>query len=99
MSAFVVSYRNVVIPHPDGGPPCHLTRGYAGPVPDWVPGIAYFKALEADGKIVLSTSRKDKDLRRAKAAADKARKTAEKAVQESAAPVGDSVEEPDVSRE
>lgn len=60
MSAFVVSNRNIVIPGPAGTQPCRLTRGYMGPVPDWVPKTAYFKALEADGKIVLSQPKKGK---------------------------------------
>lgn len=68
MSAFVVSNRNIVIPGPAGTQPCRLTRGYMGPVPDWVPETDYFKALEADGKVVRSQSRRDRDVRKAKAA-------------------------------
>jgi len=60
MSAFIVSNRNIVIPGPAGAEPCRLTRGYMGPVPDWVPKTAYFKALVSDGKIVLSQGRKGK---------------------------------------
>lgn len=61
MSAFIVSNRNIVIPGPAGAEPCKLSRGYMGPVPDWVLQNVYFKALVADGKIVLSQSRKKKD--------------------------------------
>lgn len=68
MSAFIVSNRNVVIPGPAGMQPCRLTRGWMGPVPDWVPETVYFKALEADGKVVRSQSRRDRDVRKAKAA-------------------------------
>ncbi len=52
----VVSNRNVIIPSPDGKTSCHLNKGYIGPVPNWVPKTAYFKALAADGKVVLSAS-------------------------------------------
>lgn len=59
MSAFVVSNRNIIIPSPDGKTSCKLPKGYVGPVPDWAAKTAYFKALAADGKIVLSQSKKD----------------------------------------
>lgn len=84
MSAFVVSNRNVIIPSPDGKMSCRLTKGSMGPVPDWVPETPYFKALEADGKVVRSTSRKDKDVRKGQSAAEKARKAAEKAARRAA---------------
>lgn len=79
MSAFVVSNRNIMIPHPAGGAPCRLTRGSMGPVPDWVPETAYFKALEADGKVILSSSQKDKDIEKGqRSAKNAARKAAER---------------------
>ena len=77
MSAFVVSNRNIVIPSPDGRERVHLPRGFMGAVPDWAPKTDYFKALVADGKLIVSESRSDKDLERERKAAEKARKKAE----------------------
>ncbi len=54
----VVSRRNLLIPSPDGSQKFHLPRGYMGPVPDWAAKTAYFKALVADGKIVVSETKK-----------------------------------------
>lgn len=85
MSAFVLPNRNVVIPGLDGKASCRLTRGSMTTVPDWVPETPYFKALVADGKVVLTQSKKDKDVRRGKSAADKARKAAEEEARKAAA--------------
>lgn len=93
MSAFIVSNRNIIIPSPDGKTSCKLSKGYMGQVPDWVPETAYFKALVADGKIVLSQSRTDKDARKGKAAAEKARKAAEEAARKAAEESGAEPEE------
>ena len=48
-----MSRRNIVIHSPDQSQVCPLRRDCIGPVPDWVPKTAYFKALVADGKLVL----------------------------------------------
>ena len=77
MSAFVVSNRNIVIPSPDGRERVKLPRGFMGAVPDWAPKTDYFKALVADGKLIVSESKSDKDLERERKAAEKARKKAE----------------------
>lgn len=98
MSAFVLPNRNIIIPGPDGKRSCRLTKGTMNSVPDWVPETAYFKALVSDGKVVLSTSGKDKDVRRGKAAADKARKAAEeearKAAEEAEGAPGEKQDDP-----
>ena len=39
-----------------------LPRGFMGAVPDWAAETAYFKALAADGKLVVSASKSDKEL-------------------------------------
>lgn len=77
MSAFVVSNRNIVIPSPDGRERVRLPKGFMGTVPDWAPQTAYFKALAADGKLIVSESKSDKDLEKERKAAEKARKKAE----------------------
>lgn len=38
-----------------------MQKDYMGPVPDWAKDSAYLKALEADGKVILSASGTDKD--------------------------------------
>ena len=77
MSAFVVSNRNIVIPSPDGRERVRLPKGFMGAVPDWAPKTAYFKALVADGKLIVSDSKSDKDLEKERKAAEKAQKEAE----------------------
>ena len=77
MSAFVISNRNIVIPSPDGRERVQLPRGFMGAVPDWAPKTDYFKALVADGKLIVSESKSDKDLEKERKAAEKARKKAE----------------------
>lgn len=66
---FVVSRKNIIIPSPDGKTKYALAKGYMGTVPDWVAKTGYFKALVADGKIVVPKSKAD-------AAVDKADKAA-----------------------
>lgn len=58
---FVVSKRNIILPGPNGER-FHMPRDYMGTVPAWAEGSAYLKALEADGKIIISASGKDKDI-------------------------------------
>lgn len=67
---FVMSTRNIIIPSPDGKESVRLRRGEMGPVPAWAAKTAYFKALVADGKIVVSDSRKDRDQEKARKAAE-----------------------------
>lgn len=92
MSAFVVSNRNIVIPSQDGRERVKIPKGFMGMVPDWVPKTAYFKALVADGKLIVSESKSDKDLERERKAAEKARRKAEeearKAAEEAAKEAG-----------
>lgn len=84
MSAFVVSNRNIVIPSPDGRERVKLPKGFMGAVPDWASETAYFKALVADGKLIVSDSKSDKDLERERKAAEKARKKAEETARRAA---------------
>lgn len=58
---FVVSKRNIILPGPNGEK-FHMPRDYMGSVPDWAEGSAYLKALEADGKVIISASGRDKDI-------------------------------------
>lgn len=79
MNTFVVSNRNIVIPSPDGRQRFKLPRGFMGAVPDWAAKTDYFKALAAEGKLVVSASKSDKDLEKERRAAGQARKKAEEA--------------------
>lgn len=88
MSAFVVSNRNIVIPSPDDRQRVRLPKGFMGAVPDWAAETDYFKALAADGKLVVSASKSDKELEKEREAAEQARKKAEEAARMAA-------EEPD----
>lgn len=57
---FVVSRRNIILPGPNGER-FKMQKDYMGPVPAWAKDSAYLKALEADGKVILSASGTDKD--------------------------------------
>lgn len=57
----VVSRKNIVLPGP-GGQKFFMPRDYMGPVPDWAQGSPYLKALEADGKIIVSATGQDKEI-------------------------------------
>ena len=57
---FVVSKRNIILPGPNGEK-FRMPKDYMGPVPAWAEDSAYLKALEADGKVILSESGTDKD--------------------------------------
>lgn len=63
MSVFVMSNRNIVIPSPDGKESVRLNRGDICQVPDWAAKTAYFKALAADGKLVVSEKSKSRSRR------------------------------------
>lgn len=84
MGVFVMSNRNVVIPSPDGKVSVRLSRGQMCEVPDWAPKTAYFKDLAADGKLVVSGSKKDRTAEKAQREAEKARKIAEDAARKAA---------------
>lgn len=88
MSTFVVSNRNIVIPSPDGRQRFKLPRGFMGAVPGWAAETAYFKALVADGKLVVSASKSDKDLEKERKAAERARRKAEEAARKAAEAFG-----------
>lgn len=90
MSTFVASNRNIVIPSPDGAERVKLPRGYMGAVPDWAAKTAYFKALVADGKLIVSEAKPDKALERERKAAEKARRKAEEEARRAA---GEAAEE------
>ena len=62
MSKFVMSNCNVIIPSPDRSDSIRLFRGQVGEAPDWAAKTAYFKALVADGKLIVSngTSRRSR---------------------------------------
>ena len=58
MSKFVMSNCNVIIPSPDRSDSIRLFRGQGGEAPAWVAKTAYFKALVADGKLIVSNGKK-----------------------------------------
>lgn len=89
---FAVSNRNVVIPSPDGKASVRLSRGQMGPVPDWAPKTAYFKALVADGKLVVSNSKRDRAEEKARQEAERARRAAEEAARKAAEEISGEVE-------
>lgn len=59
---FLLANRNIVLPSKDGTEHHGVLRGFLGEVPDRFCDTAYFRALVADGKIVIPPSRKDKDV-------------------------------------
>jgi len=61
---FIVSKRNIIIPGGKDREDVSIAKDFVGEVPDWVGKTAYFKALAADGKIVLSDSGKPKKPRK-----------------------------------
>lgn len=67
---FVLSKRNIIIPAAAGEKPAYLHKDELANVPDWVADTTYFKALIADGKVVV-TGKTDKELQ----AADEAKTT------------------------
>lgn len=76
----IVANRNIIIPSTDGSQAFPVSRGYIGPVPEWVTKTAYFKALVKDGKIAVSDTSKDKDIAKAEntEVLDRARDNADK---------------------
>lgn len=58
---FVVSNRNIILPGPNGEK-FAMPKGFMGTVPAWAEGSAYLKALEADGKVIVSAGSRDKDI-------------------------------------
>ena len=58
--AFILAKRNIILPSGAVGVPAvALKKDVLADVPDWAADTAYFKALVADGKIVV-TDRSDK---------------------------------------
>ena len=57
---FVLSKRNIILPSPDGTASVRLAREQLAEVPGWAAETEYFRALVADGKLVL-TGRSDKE--------------------------------------
>ena len=57
---FVLPKRNIILPSPDGSKTVRVRRGVLDTIPDWAAETAYFKALVAEGKIVVTTAR-DRD--------------------------------------
>lgn len=68
---FIVSNRNIILPSPDGTAQHFVPRGYMGDIPEWATETAYFDSLVADGKIVITQSKRDAELADALEAADK----------------------------
>ena len=67
---FIVANRNIVLPSADGAAQHFVPRGYMGEIPDWATKTAYFDLLVADGKIVVTQSKRDAALANALDAAD-----------------------------
>ena len=61
---FIVSKRNIILPGPDGQK-LHIPKDYMGEIPSWAAKSDYFKALVKDGKIIVSKSKKDRDVQTA----------------------------------
>ncbi len=61
----IVAQRNILLPSADRFQVFPVTRGWMGEVPDWASSTPYFRELVADGKIVVSESRRDRDLQTA----------------------------------
>lgn len=59
---FVMAKRNILLPSADRQEKKFLYKGYIGPVEDRFAKTVYFNALVADGKIVLTKSKSDKEL-------------------------------------
>lgn len=73
----IVSQRNILLPSKDRSQVFPVTRGWMGEIPEWAAETEYFRELVADGKIVISESRRDRDLQNAEetgAAKTKARR-------------------------
>lgn len=70
----IVSKNNILIPSEDQSMFFPVHRGWMGEAPDWATNTQYFRELVADGKIIVSESRRDRDLQ----AADEAGTTATK---------------------
>ena len=70
----IVAQRNILLPSADRSKVFPVTRCWMGEVPDWASSTPYFRELVADGKIIVSESRRDRDLQ----AADEAGTTATK---------------------
>lgn len=58
---FILAKRSVILPSRDGTMKHNVKRDFMGDIPDWAAETAYFRALVADGKIVIPDSHKDKD--------------------------------------
>lgn len=71
---FVMSKRRVLLPSKDGNQSYLIPRDYVGDIPDWATGTDYFRALVADGKIVVPESYKDRDTQAAEEKAVKVRR-------------------------
>ena len=65
---FVLSKRNLILPGPAGTEPVRLRRDELKEIPDWAGKTDYFRALVADGKLVV-TGKSDKSVQAAEDAA------------------------------
>lgn len=61
----IVAKRSILLPSADRSKVFPVTRGWMGEVPDWASSTPYFQELVADGKIIVSASRRDRDLQNA----------------------------------
>lgn len=75
--AFILAKRNIILPSQAVGVPAvALKKDVLADVPDWAADTAYFKALVADGKIVV-TDRSDKATQAAAEKTVRKKKTAD----------------------
>lgn len=67
----VYSRINAIIPNKTGREKVRVNKGLVADVPKWAAATAYFKALVADGKLVMTTkTNADKDAQKAEDGAD-----------------------------
>lgn len=75
----IVSKNNILIPSEDQSMFFPVHRGWMGEAPGWATNTQYFRDLVADGKIIVSESRRDRDLQAADEAGTAATKKRRKA--------------------
>lgn len=78
----IVSKNNILLPSEDQSMVFPVPRGWMGEVPDWAFDTQYFRELAADGKIIVSQSRRDCDLQAADEAGTAAARKRRKAYEE-----------------
>ena len=61
----IVSKNHILLPSEDQSLVFPVPRGWMGEAPDWATSTRYFRERGADGKIIVSESRRDRDLQAA----------------------------------